>query len=197
MTAGEAFKSFGKSVIGTIAEMVAAEAKSAILKPLFSAAFSGLGNLVGGIGGETAGNASKALGGSPFNGTGAYQSFANANGGVYSSPGLSAYSGQVVDKPTIFPFAKGIGLMGEAGAEAILPLQRNSKGKLGVVAENTGQATNSPIYYINTTVNAGGSATPDTIATKASEAIVRAIVKQEIATAVRPGNQLNKFNKVG
>lgn len=62
----------------------------------------------------------------------------NADGGVYASPGLSAYSGTVVDKPTIFPFAKGIGLMGEAGPEAILPLKRGRDGKLGVDAGEGG-----------------------------------------------------------
>lgn len=59
---------------------------------------------------------------------------ANAKGGVYNSPGLSAYSGQIVSKPTLFPFARGAGLMGEAGPEAILPLRRGIDGKLGVVA---------------------------------------------------------------
>ncbi|MEY0948868.1 phage tail tape measure protein [Providencia manganoxydans] len=58
----------------------------------------------------------------------------NAKGGVYTAPGLSAYSGQVVSKPTLFPFARGAGLMGEAGPEAILPLRRGADGKLGVIA---------------------------------------------------------------
>lgn len=58
----------------------------------------------------------------------------NAKGGVYAAPGLSAYSGQVVSKPTLFPFARGAGLMGEAGPEAILPLRRGVDGKLGVIA---------------------------------------------------------------
>jgi len=57
---------------------------------------------------------------------------ANANGGVYSGAGISAYSGSIVSSPTIFPFAKGTGLMGEAGPEAILPLSRGSDGRLGV-----------------------------------------------------------------
>jgi len=57
---------------------------------------------------------------------------ANADGGVYSGAGISAYSGSIVSSPTIFPFAKGTGLMGEAGPEAILPLSRGSDGKLGV-----------------------------------------------------------------
>lgn len=58
--------------------------------------------------------------------------FENADGGVYSGPGISAYSGQIVSRPTVFPFASGIGLMGEAGPEAILPLKRGANGKLGV-----------------------------------------------------------------
>jgi len=62
---------------------------------------------------------------------------ANAEGGVYNSPGLSAYSGQIVSQPTLFPFARGAGLMGEAGPEAILPLRRGIDGKLGVVAASS------------------------------------------------------------
>lgn len=61
--------------------------------------------------------------------------FPNAKGGVYSGPGISAYSGSVVNNPTVFPFARGIGLMGEAGPEAILPLRRGADGKLGVSAD--------------------------------------------------------------
>jgi phage-related minor tail protein len=57
--------------------------------------------------------------------------FANANGGVYKGAGINKYSNTVVDKPTLFPFARGTGLMGEAGPEAILPLTRVN-GKLGV-----------------------------------------------------------------
>ena len=53
---------------------------------------------------------------------------ANANGGVYNSTSLSAYSGQIVHKPTMFAFAKGAGLMGEAGPEGIFPLRRGADG---------------------------------------------------------------------
>ncbi|EHS6461568.1 phage tail tape measure protein, partial [Escherichia coli] len=42
---------------------------------------------------------------------------ANAKGGVYTSANLSAYSNSIVDTPTYFAFAKGAGLMGEAGPE--------------------------------------------------------------------------------
>ncbi|WP_244171004.1 phage tail tape measure protein [Xenorhabdus miraniensis] len=56
----------------------------------------------------------------------------NAKGGVYTSANLSQYSGQIVSSPTLFAFAKGAGLMGEAGPEAIMPLARTSNGNLGV-----------------------------------------------------------------
>lgn len=60
----------------------------------------------------------------------------NANGGIYQSADLSRYSGTVVNRPTFFAFAKGAGVMGEAGPEAILPLRRGADGKLGVVADS-------------------------------------------------------------
>ncbi|OQB11369.1 MAG: hypothetical protein BWY15_02467 [Firmicutes bacterium ADurb.Bin193] len=66
------------------------------------------------------------------------QATKNATGGVYNSPSLSAYSGGIYDKPQIFTFAKGIGIFGEAGPEAILPLKRTSSGELGVKAEASG-----------------------------------------------------------
>jgi lambda family phage tail tape measure protein/TP901 family phage tail tape measure protein len=62
----------------------------------------------------------------------------SANGNVFASPGLSAYSGQIVSSPTMFAFAKGAGLMGEAGPEAIMPLTRGANGKLGVQSSGGG-----------------------------------------------------------
>ncbi|KEY45386.1 phage tail tape measure protein [Citrobacter amalonaticus] len=56
----------------------------------------------------------------------------NAKGGVYDSPSLSAYSGGVFDSPKLFAFAKGAGVFGEAGPEAIMPLTRTPDGNLGV-----------------------------------------------------------------
>ncbi|PHM68440.1 tape measure protein [Xenorhabdus kozodoii] len=77
----------------------------------------------------------------------------NAKGGIYNSPGLSSYSGQIVNKPTLFPFAKGAGLMGEAGPEAIMPLARTSDGNLGVrlVGSNLSNSSTAPQVYITIT----------------------------------------------
>lgn len=81
--------------------------------------------------------------------------FANAKGGVYSSPSLSAYSGQIVSNPTMFAFAKGAGLMGEAGPEAIMPLKRGADGSLGVRAN--GVMGNQTLINIDITLNSDGS----------------------------------------
>lgn len=89
----------------------------------------------GGILGSFGGLFGSAAGGSTPSGL--YTSTAstilpNAQGGVYTSHDLSKFSGQIVNSPTMFAFAKGAGLMGEAGPEAIMPLTRTSDGTLGV-----------------------------------------------------------------
>jgi phage-related minor tail protein len=56
-----------------------------------------------------------------------------ANGAAFSAGRVAAFArGGVVDGPTHFPMRGGLGLMGEAGPEAIVPLARGADGKLGV-----------------------------------------------------------------
>lgn len=81
---------------------------------------------------------------------------ANAKGGVYASSSLSAYSGQIVDRPTLFAFAKGAGLMGEAGPEAIMPLTRNANGVLGVRAVGTTGESGSAAPQVNINIASDG-----------------------------------------
>jgi hypothetical protein len=51
----------------------------------------------------------------------------------------------------VFPFAKGVGLMGEAGPEAILPLRRGKGGRLGVEmnGDGAGAASSMSTRIIN------------------------------------------------
>ncbi|EMZ3790332.1 phage tail tape measure protein [Salmonella enterica] len=102
-----------------------------LVDSLRSASNSGFFSSIGGMFGAGAGAAS---GSTP---SGAYNSAAsgiklNAKGGAYASESLSAYSNSIVSTPTYFTFAKGAGLMGEAGPEAIMPLTRSADGSLGV-----------------------------------------------------------------
>lgn len=56
-----------------------------------------------------------------------------ANGGVISQGQVTPFAkGGVLDGPTTFPMRGGVGLMGEAGPEAIMPLKRGADGRLGV-----------------------------------------------------------------
>lgn len=129
----------------------------------------------------------------------------NAKGGVYDSPGLSKYVNGVYDSPQYFTFqgaskfAKG-GVFAEAGAEAIMPLTRDSAGRLGVRAQGGGGM--APV--INTTVNvdAGGSITTQT--SSSGDAMGRALAEemQNAATKViqkhlKPGGMIYNFSKGG
>lgn len=59
--------------------------------------------------------------------------FGAADGAAFSGGRVLAYAnGGVVSRPTLFPMASGMGLMGEAGPEAIMPLRRGADGRLGV-----------------------------------------------------------------
>ncbi|ELY2955832.1 phage tail tape measure protein [Cronobacter sakazakii] len=98
--------------------------------------------------------------------SGAYASAAsgvefNAKGGVYASENLSAYSNSIVSSPTYFAFAKGAGLMGEAGPEAIMPLTRAGNGSLAVRAvlpTQQGGGNSSPVIHQTIHVSGNGDA---------------------------------------
>jgi phage-related minor tail protein len=62
-----------------------------------------------------------------------------ADGAAFSGGRVLPFAkGGVVSRPTLFPMAKGMGLMGEAGPEAIMPLKRTADGALGVSGEGGG-----------------------------------------------------------
>lgn len=87
----------------------------------------------------------------------AMASFGFANGGAFLNGRTTAFAnGGIVGAPTLFPMANGMGLMGEAGPEAIMPLRRGKDGKLGVAANSDvaprQQITNN--YYSISAVDA-------------------------------------------
>ena len=78
---------------------------------------------------------------------------AEAKGGIHSGSGLSAYSNSIVSAPTLFKFATGTGLMGEAGPEAVVPLTKMPSGDLGV---KTSGSSTPPNITVNIHNNTGG-----------------------------------------
>lgn len=129
-------------------------AMQALLTRTILSTFMNIGSgLLGGAASAGAGAAGSGAMGMP---TGWQGYVPNAKGGVYASPSLSAFSGQIVSNPTLFAFARGAGLMGEAGPEAIMPLKRGADGSLGVRAIGGGQqSAAAPNVYI--TIENGGN----------------------------------------
>ena len=111
--------------------------------------------------------------------------FKNANGNAFIDGKVQKYAyGGVVNKPTLFPMANGMGLMGEAGAEAILPLSRGSDGKLGVKAQ--GGATN---VVVN--VDASGSSVEgDEQGGRELGRMISVAIQSELIKQKRPGGLL-------
>lgn len=120
-SAKEAFADMGKAIVDQLIKMMT---QMYVMKPIMEWFQKSLSNMSGGGGwASQAGGMLANIGMSMF-----------ADGGAPKAAGLTQYANQVVTKPTVFPFAKGgaFGLMGEAGPEAIMPLSRDSRGRLGV-----------------------------------------------------------------
>lgn len=84
--------------------------------------------------------------------------------------------GGVIASPSYFPLGRGLGLMGERGAEAIMPLSRGPDGRLGVRA---GGAAARPL---SVTVQVS---TPDADSFRRSEAQVAAAIARAVARGSR------------
>ena len=98
-----------------------------ITSPLFGAISSGLGSLFGGAASIPA-----------TTGPAVWV----AKGNVFQGGNVIPFArGGIVDRPTVFPMARGAGLMGEAGPEAVMPLTRIG-GDLGVKAYGGGTEVN-------------------------------------------------------
>ncbi|MEH3373918.1 phage tail tape measure protein [Enterobacter kobei] len=189
MTTGTAsVKEFGKSMLKMILEIT----NQLIVAYTVQAA---MGWISGGSkgGGTPGGSYANAAAGVTF----------NAKGGVYDSSGLSKYVNGVYDSPQYFTFqgaskfAKG-GVFGEAGPEAIMPLAKDSAGRLGVRAQGGGGM--APV--INTTVNvdAGGYATAQS--SSSGDAMGRTLADemqnaalQVIQKHLKPGGMIYNFSK--
>lgn len=142
------------SMTQSIVQQLIDLAMQALLTRTFLSTFMSIGGgLLGGAASAGAGAAGSGAMGMP---TGWQGYVPNAKGGVYASPSLSAFSGEIVSNPTLFAFARGAGLMGEAGPEAIMPLKRGADGSLGVRAIGSGQqSAAAPNVYI--TIENGGN----------------------------------------
>jgi phage-related minor tail protein len=85
-------------------------------------------------------------------------------------------AGGVIGTPTYFPLASGgVGLAGEAGPEAIVPLARGADGRLGVAMTGGGAVTNVTIHI----------ATPDADSFRRSETYLVGQIARAVARGQR------------
>lgn len=124
----------------------------------------------------------------------------NAKGGVYESSGLSKYVNGVYDTPQYFTFqgaskfAKG-GVFAEAGAEAIMPLAKDSAGRLGVRAQGGGGGqpqVNIDIYVDNKGNTSSNSSGDGNAAARALGKEIEAKVTEVLVRATRSDGLLGR-----
>ena len=107
---------------------------------------------------------------------------ASAKGNIFSGGKIIPFGrGGVVSKPTIFPMANGMGLMGEKGYEAVMPLKRLSGGDLGIKAET------SPVK-VEIINNTGQGADVEQTQNAQGENILRVVIG-EVAKDIRYGGK--------
>ena len=158
----------GKASFGDLARSILADLQRMILKALFFKALFALApGLESFLGFEKGGVVN------------------SAKGNVFAENKVVPYaSGGVIDKPVIFPMAKGMGLAGESGPEAILPLKRGRGGRLGVEASGG-------VGNVVVNVDASGSAVEgDDAQASALGKMLGAAVQAELVKAKRPGGIL-------
>ncbi|HCI6749247.1 TPA: phage tail tape measure protein [Klebsiella variicola subsp. variicola] len=140
----------------------------------------------------------KALGGAMSGGSGVMGSIGSgimsmfsAKGNVFSGSGINAYSNSIVDRPTVFAFARGAGIMGEAGPEAVMPLTRGANGRLGVSATggNGGIVVNSVVNINGDSTSSQTSGSNDDVG-RAYQKTIDTSIQEGIRRELKPGGMI-------
>jgi hypothetical protein len=119
---------------------------------------------------------------------------AAADGAVVDGGVKTFAAGGVVTKPTLFAMGGGgVGLMAEAGAEAIMPLKRDRAGRLGVSASG-GQSPSGIV--INVVNNSENSESNDRRMARVISQQVRAAWNIEARKQMQPGGTLNAIGSI-
>jgi lambda family phage tail tape measure protein len=134
-----------------------------VVDPLAESAGSFLTNLIGGI------------------------TKTQADGGAWSNGVQMFAKGGVVSSATMFGHSGGLGVMGEAGPEAIMPLKRGRDGKLGVAAAGGDGGSQDVIINQSFTFAANGDESVKRIIAEAAPSIAEMTKRQVLQARLRGG----------
>jgi hypothetical protein len=180
-------------VEGTNAEQVLKNLTKSLARDFLNSALAGSGPFAQAFGTKDSGG----LFGSAFKAISS-SLFPSAKGNIFAGSDLvpfakgGAFTNSIVSSPTVFPFAKGIGLMGEAGPEAIMPLKRGPNGALGIAAHGVGGGQAVAVNLGGTHVTINGKAGPDDIAMLRAE-----LDKRDRAFAGRVAETIGQMRRRG
>jgi phage-related minor tail protein len=105
-----------------------------------------------------------------------FDSLFAGGGASQSTHAIPFATGGVIGAPAYFPLTPGgLGLAGEAGPEAIVPLRRAPDGRLGIATGGAGQSPNVTIHI----------ATPDPQSFRHSEAYITGQIARAVARGQR------------
>lgn len=175
------FKDLTVSILSDLAKMATRIATNQILM-----------SIIGSFGGGY----TQALGPATTSGysVGSFQADGGAwNGGVQYFAKGGAFTNSVVNKPTAFGTGTGLGVMGEAGPEAILPLTRTSDGQLGVKSQGGGNTVVAPVSVTLNTDGGNNNQSGGNGGESQGRAVQQAIKREcevAIQNALRPGGSI-------
>lgn len=175
-SASDGFKALEQAVLQSLARMV----YQMTVARLVAQSLNSVLGFFGGGGGS--GAASPQATGNPTGIGGLY-----ASGGVFSGGRVTAFaSGGVIDRPTLFPMANGMGLMGEAGPEAVMPLRKGRDGRLGVSTDGGGGR--APVVNVIIENNSGAEATAGAPRANSSGGTdIQVMIKQAVKDGIGRG----------
>ena len=174
-----AFVTTGKGNFKDLSASILQDISKMLIKWALFKALSGIGGAIGGNFGSFLQTTFQAKGGGWSNGV---QFYAN---------------GDVFNKPTAFRHAGGLGVMGEAGPEAVMPLTRGPNGKLGVqVFGNQQTSTAAGVVnqvQIDVHINNEGASTDVQASSQDGKQLadsLKVVVLQTLQNEMRPGGML-------
>ncbi|HBO2285026.1 TPA: phage tail tape measure protein [Pseudomonas aeruginosa] len=186
------FRDFASSVINDMARIASQQAATGLLSGLIGVGVSAAGAYFGG--GSAAAGASQ----SGYTGN-AYANWAaaQADGGAWANgvqffANGAAFANSIVSRPTAFGMAGDrMGIMGEAGPEAILPLARGADGSLGVRAVGGGGGTalqvNAPVAVTVEDRSSEGMELDQQALQQNMQLQMKAAAERAVADSWRPG----------